>query len=55
MSRKPSSNAAMLHINLPEELKKEIREIAEKERRSMNSFVVLALEQYIEVYHKKGK
>jgi len=47
MAKNGSKNIATF-VNLPDNLRKELREIAKKERRSLSNVLVVAAEQLIE-------
>jgi len=44
----------MLNLRLPEELHKALKEIAEKERRSLNSQILIILELYVKQLREKN-
>ncbi len=48
-------NTTLFHVILPDELKDDIKNIAEKERRSMSSLAVVVLQDFVNEYKKKNK
>jgi len=44
-----------LNLRLPDELHKALKEIAEKERRSLNSQLLIILEEFVKQWREKHK
>lgn len=48
------SDVAMIRVRIPREIYEKMREIAKKDRRSFNSAVVFAMEEYMRSKEKDG-
>lgn len=48
------SDVAMIRVRIPREIYEKMREIAKKDRRSFNSAVVFAMEEYMRSKEKEG-
>lgn len=49
------SDVAMIRIRIPRKIYEEMREIAKKDRRSFNSAVVFAIEEYMRSKEKEER
>lgn len=53
--RKPTNDNALIHLQLPEELKKEVRLIAADNYTSITSICTRAISDYVTKYKKESK